>query len=498
MSEESSLFEKFKETGKHGFVFGLGATLQRLIALILLPIYTTYLTTSEYGVWGLLSITGQMMGIVFSLHIVPALFRSYFDYHDDDNRKSVVSTALFLIVISCFILLIIGFLVSDYLSILIFGNKKYNMLILLIIVVTIFRNLHRVPFAVLRVQKESIQYTIFQLLFLLVGIAIIIYLVTIKNLGVLGIVFGHLIAALLLFLFLFPYVRKNLVLKFSRFEAKRMIHYGAPLVLAGISGFVFTYADRYLINYFLTLSEVGIYTLGYQIGMVMTVILINPTKLIWGPMFLSVKEHSNFSDFCSKALTYVILIGAFLFLILSLLSKEVIQIISNEEYWRAYKIVPLIALTYFIWSSRPILEVGIALKRKTKITAWYFFIGATINVILNLFLIPLYGIMGAAFATLFAFSLMIAIDYYYNRKYYRIDYEWTRILKICIITALIFTIGYTTVISNLYFSVLFKICIILSFPLILYLASFYTKNELEGLKEIFRLILSKLKINKCE
>lgn len=494
MATETSLFEKFKETGKHGIVFGLGSTLHQLIALILLPIYTTYLTTSDYGILGLISITGQILGIIFALGLTTALFRSYYDYNEQDDRKVVISTAFFLIAITCCILFIFGIFSSESLSLLVFGNTEYEIYFLIIILTTIFGILNSIPFAVFRVRKESIKYVILQFSFFIIGISLIIYFVTIKNLGVMGVLVGQLITAIASSIVLFFYIRKDIVLKLSKFEAWKMIHFGAPLVLAGLSSFVFTYADRYMLNYYLTLSEVGLYTLGYQFGMVIMVLLITPTKLIWGPMFLSVKDDSNAKDFFSRALTYVFFIGVVLFLGLSLLSKEVIQIFANKEYWDAYMVIPVITLTYLIWCARPILEVGIYLKRKTKVIAWYFFIGATTNIILNLALIPEYGIMGAAYATLISFIVMIIIDYYYNRKYIKINYEWIRISKIYFVTALIFAIGYNVIINNLYGSIIFKIGIILLYPFILYITRFYTKDEIQRIKQIFECILVKLKL----
>lgn len=494
MSAETSLFEKFKETGKHGIVFGLGSILQQLIGFILLPIYTTYLTTSDYGMLGLIAITGQILGIIFALGLTSALFRSYYDYNEQEDRRVVISTVFFLIAINCCILFIFGIFSSEHLSILLFDNTQYKIYFSIIILTTIFGILNAIPFVVFQARKKSIHYVSFQISFFLLGISLILYLVTVKNLGVFGVLVGQLITAIVSFLVLYFYIKKDIVLKISKLEAWKMIHYGAPLVLAGLSGFVFTYADRYMLNYYLTLSEVGLYTLGYQFGMVITVLLITPTKLGWDPIFLSVKDHSNAKDFYSRSLTYIIFIGVGLFLMLSLLSKEVIQIFSNKEYWDAYMVIPIITLTYLIWSTRPILEVGIALKRKTKVTAWYFFVGATTNIILNLVLIPEYGIMGAAYATLISFIVMMIIDYYYNRKFIKIDYEWVRILKIYFVTALIFVIGYFVIIDYLYVSIMFKVGIILSYPMILYVMRFYTADEIERIKQIFRFILVKLKL----
>ena len=198
--------------------------------------------------------------------------------------------------------------------------------------------------------------------------------------------------------------------------------------------------------------------------------------------------------FYAGVLTYIIFIGVFLFLFVSLISKEVIQLFSKEAYWSAYRVIPIILLTYLIWSTRPILDVGMALKRKTKVKAWYFFIGATTNVSLNVVLIPKYGMMGVAYATLISFIVMILVEYYYNRKLLKIDYEWRRILKMSSVAALIFMVGYTFVISHLYLSTVFKVLIILAYPLLLCTLWFYRKEEIRRTKQILGSTLVKLRI----
>jgi O-antigen/teichoic acid export membrane protein len=473
----------------------LGISLQQLISFILLPIYTRYLTVSDYGVLRLILITGQIVRIVFTLGLISALFRSYYDYNEEKNRRIVISTTFFLIIVDCCILFVFGLFSSKHLSMLLFDDTKYEIYFLIIILTTMFRILNNMPFTIFQAQKKSITYISFRISFFITGIILIIYFVVVGNYGIWGVLVGNLITAIVSFLVLYFYIKEDIVLKFSKLEAQKMIKYGAPLVLAGLSGFVFTYMDRYMLNYYLTLREVGLYTLGYQFGMLMYILLISPSKLILSPMFLSAKDDSNAKDFYSRTLTYTIFIGLFLFLVLALLSKEVIQIFSNKEYWNAYKVIPIITLAYLVWATRSITEIGISLKRKTKVTAWYFFIGATTNIILNMVWIPKYGIIGATYATFIAFSIMSIISYYYGSiRYIKINYEWIRILKMSLVTALIFAAGFFVRINDLYTSIAFKFSIILSYLLILYLLQFYTTGEIKGIKQIFGYVFVRLKL----
>lgn len=491
---ETSLFEKFKETGKHGIVFGLGKTLTSAISFVLIPLYTAHLMTSSYGVLGLILVIGKILADVFALGLCYGLLRSYYDYDDEQSRREVISTTLVLIAISCGVLFVCGILFSGYLSILLFGNNDYQIHLFITFIISIFTILNSIPFVVFRARKKSVQYAVLQIFFFIVGMGTIIYFVAIKNWGVFGILLGYLITGIIFSFTLYFCIRKEIVFKFSKLEARKIIHYGAPLVPAGLAALIVHYIDRYMLSYYYPLSMVGLYHLGYQFGMGLTLIFVVPLRLIWGPMFLSVKEHRNAKDFYSKALIYIVFVGAFLFLLSALLSKEVIQIFTNKEYWAAYTVVPLIALAYSSLSVETILNVGVTLRRKTKIMALYSLIGAMTNVILNFVLIPKYGVIGAAYATLISFIVMIVIVYFYNQRLMKIKYQWNRILKISLVTALIFAVGYRVVINDVYGSVAFKVGNILLYPLILHLLRFYSKEEIQRMKQIFEFVLVKLKI----
>ncbi len=96
------MFSQLFRLSKHSIVYGLGVAASQLVGFFLLPIYTRYLTPSDYGVLEIFGATGGILGIVFVMGLGSALFMSYFSYDDEENRKTVVSTTLiFLTATSC-------------------------------------------------------------------------------------------------------------------------------------------------------------------------------------------------------------------------------------------------------------------------------------------------------------------------------------------------------------------------------------------------------------
>ena len=496
MNKETSLFEKFKETGKHGIIFGIGGVLQKTIAFFLLPIYTTRLAAAEYGALGLLTTTGSILSTIFLMGINYGLFRSYFDYKDDENRKKVISSAFFMILASNLILLFFGLVFSKQISHLIFGSYEYNYHFILITIITVLEIFNVIPSAVLQAKKKSVVFISFQVIFLLIRLGLIIYLIIGKGIGIMGVLIGNLAVGFLSFIAYYFYIRKEFVARFVKSEAISMLKVGLPLIPSNLSVFIFNSIDRYFLNYYTNLSEVGLYNLAYNFGNLVTVLFATPMALIWPAMFLSVKDHKNVKEFYTRALTYSSMIAFFIFLGIALLSEEAIKIFANEEYWAAYTVIPIIVLTYVIWSLRKSILVGVILKKKTLAQASIFLIGALINIGLNFLLIPGYGMMGAAISTIISYIIIMIILVIYCRRLMEVNFEWSRIIKIFLATSIIFCAGYFINIENIAASIFFKVLIIIFYPFLLYLLRFYKDSEIDRFKKVFFSKLNKIKRKK--
>ena len=261
--------------------------------------------------------------------------------------------------------------------------------------------------------------------------------------------------------------------------------FGLPLVPQNLSGFVLTCASSYFLKFFTTVAVVGIYNIGYKIGMIANVILVFPLAMIWNPMMLSIKDKEYCDDYYAKALTYFMFIGVFAVTVLSLLSKDILHLIADESYWEAYRIIPLIASSYLLLGIARILDVGIPIKRKTHLSAIAFIAAAIFNLYLNWLLIPRFGMIGAAFATFLSYSFVAVTKYPMNRMLYKIEYEWKRISKIVIIGYLIYFVGLYIETGNIWYNAGLKAILVLLYPVLLIPLKFYEKRERKRIHKIW-------------
>ncbi len=471
------MFNKIRETAIHGIVYGLGQTLTSAVGFLLIPLYTQHLSASEYGLNALLTTTSLLMSAFWGLGLNSALFKSYYNYETERDRKIVVSTTFYTLLLSALALAIIGFSGASGWSTLIFGEIGFERYCMFTFWTTGLNLLQAVPFAVYRARQLSKRYTLFNGLFLLLRLGFIIFWVAYKQYGVWGIVLGNFLASLLSTIVMTITISDSIVWGYSFSEAKKLLRFGFPLVFVNLAGILLNSSDRYFLRVYSTLDQVGIYNLGYQFGMLIQIVFTQPLGLIWPTMLFSVAKKEYATRFYSRMLTYASLVSVFVWLGVALLSEEVIMLIAQPNYWPAYEVVPLISFSYVFDGLRIILIVGILLAGRTEFAAMVSILAAIVNLVLNAVLIPVYGIMGAAYATILSFILLCVSGYLVAKRFYFVPYEWWRLLKIIIIGGGLYWVGSLIATTNAMVNLLFKVGCVIIFPFVLYLLRFYSEEE---------------------
>jgi O-antigen/teichoic acid export membrane protein len=487
ISEDSeiTLFSKIKETGSKGFLYSLGAFFQRSTSILLLPVYAFYLHTEEYGAYSLLITTLYFMDTLFSFGIRAGFTRSYYDYNSRKALDGLISTVFWFTIGMSAIVILLGILISNNIILIIFGSTDYRDAFLIVIFLLFIGLFNQLGLTLIRARRAAKSYVLIQTITALVRIGLILWFVIGLEGRIIAILLAYSISAIILLGILIIYLQPSIGFQFSLKETRKMLDFGFPLMIAGLWGFISTYIDRYMLNYYTTLTEVGIYTLAYQIAMVISLIIIYPFKFIWAPTYLSIKEHSFINEFCAKILTYLLLVGGFLALFISLFAGDFIDGFTRPEYRAAQPLIPILVFTYFLWSSRPVIEVAMVLQRKTKFIAVLHLFGAILNIVLNIVLIPRYHLVGAALATALSFSTVLIIDYVYNQSLRRICYEWDRILKILIIIAVLYLLGGFIHFNETVYSFTFRCLLLLAYPILFYLFRFFHREEVEYLNKLF-------------
>lgn len=487
-----SFFSEFKVILKHSSIYFVANLLNRVIGFLMIPIYTRFLTPADYGILELITITLNLTSIVLAVGITEAVARFYFDYSDKEGKNAVISTGLIGFIGIAGISFIIFAPLSSSISRLVLGDSAYTSFFLIAIGYMAFDLILQVVFAYLRVAQKSVKLTLFSVLRLLVAVSLNIYFVVFAGIGVKGILLSTLITNFLLLAFLIPNTFRSVGFNLNFGLLKRMARFGAPLILSSVSHQIVTASDRYFIKTFATLADTGLYSLGYKLGALVITFVATPFDMIWTPRRFQNFGKEGYEQIFSRIFTYFIFAIAFVGLYISILMKDILRFMVAEPFWDAYKVVPIITLTYVLYGFYYHFNIGILMKKKTRLYAGINIATGVLNLILNYFLIRAYSIWGAAFATLICYMFKPAITYYFSNRIYRIYMETKRLIMILLCAIIVYGACSLIETGHIFMNIGLKSLAGLSYILILYLVRFFSDDEIQKIKQTAKAVAARV------
>jgi O-antigen/teichoic acid export membrane protein len=318
----------------------------------------------------------------------------------------------------------------------------------------------------------------------------ILLLVTYRY-GIEGIFISNLVASILTLLLLLPTIFKNFTKEISLPLYRALLKFGLPYVPAGIATMMVQVVDRPILRALTDDATVGIYQANYRLGIVM-MLVVSVFDYAWRPFFLSHAKEKNAKELFARVLTYFFLFMTLIFLVVSFFIGDVVRIqvfghyLIHPNYWQGLSIVPIVLVAYMCLGISGNIVAGIYIEKKTQWLPSITFLGAGINVGANFILIPLYGITGAAWATFFSYFIMVLALYVIVQKFYPVQYEFVRMLKITIAGTASFVLHFLLV--NASFDIALKFSLLLIFIVLLYGLKFFEQSELQKMKIVFQFL----------
>jgi O-antigen/teichoic acid export membrane protein len=439
------------EMVKNSGLYAVGAMMSPLVSLILTPFLARNLSTSDYGALATLYIIVDLISTITQLGLSPAFFRAYNkDYETPQDRAGVLANTILLLAAVTIPAGIGMIFAAPILSRLFLKSAAYSGPVALTCVLIVAENLALPASSWFRAEKRPIPYTILSVVGTLSVLGVSVVLVGFLHLGVNGALVAKGMSFAVTIVYTYPLVLlrlardKGLTLRFD--IMKSMLTFGIPTVFGDISSWVLQVSDSWLLTLIGGgLAESGTYRAAYVLGGVLSPVLLAPWGLAWGPIMYSVSKRDDAPHVYKLVFRWwstVLLFGAFG---LSLLSIVVLDIFYPPSYRVGEAIIPLITMATMLQGIWYMFMIGVNLRRKTILEFVYMTFAAGSNLIFNLFLIPRYGEMGAAVATLLSYILLATISYIMNQRIYPIDFEiGSFILKLVIGVALYLVGSYLT------------------------------------------------------
>lgn len=395
---------------RESLLYLLAGLAARAASFIMIPFYTAHLSPSDYGTIELIELATQVISLAVGLNLFGnSLIRFYQGESSAERQKSVASTAAIASVAlnAAATLLAIGLVHRfgpAWLS-----SREAAALLELALAAMFFGNVGEVCLCYLRLQKRAGTFLAYSLFVLVSTVALNIYLIGFRGRGVFGFVETKLLVLGPAALVLLVWMLRQSGLRWNTRMFVEMAKFGVPLIFANVAFFSIHFCDRFFLNHYATLADVGRYALAYKAGFLVTYLVAEPFSRAWSVRFVDMTRTEGWQErFRMVARIYAAVLAA-VAVMLSLASREAVELLTAPAYHAAAAVIPIVAFAYVFREIGDYCRYLLYINLRSPVVGWVSSATAGLNLLLNWLLIPAYGMHGAAWATLATWAPYAAV-----------------------------------------------------------------------------------------
>lgn len=426
---------KVPKVFQNSIIYTIIMVLQKGISFFLLPLYTSFLSRSDYGVLGVVSSVSSFLSIFITLGLEAAASR--FFYKNDKNEeycKKIYGTVACVILANSLIFGSIFIAGHSWTIDHIVGEISFFPCVFIGILNVIVTPLYLLFQNYLQTRQDGLHYGINSICNFLLQVSLIVLALTVFDLGVLGVLLAQLITSTVFFIYVVICFLRKQTLGFNKPILHDCFKYSLPLLPHSIANWSNGTLDKLLVNGIRTQEDVGMYNLGQQYGSVMSFAAnaVNQAYIPW--FYEKVNEGKQGLKRIVQTADASICLLSLIAIVLSLFSKEVLGImVSNPDFDGVWRIIPYIVFAY-VFQAIYFFFVNVLFLKDTKIIFTITITSVIVNIALNLLLIPKFGYVGSARAcllTYFTKSVMALIISMLKNK--EIRFHWVRMYFVAFI-----------------------------------------------------------------
>jgi len=472
MSANNSMFKSI------GF-YGSATMIRGLASFIMLPIYTSVLSPADYGLIELLGLILDLTTLIIGAKFSAGVMRYYLLAPNEKEKGRVIFSALSLGLLVNVVGISLLWLLASKISVLTFGTHEYILYIQIYSLTLLTSVFSDISFFALRAMERAKQYFLFSVFKLILQISFNVLFIIIYDYGVLGVIYAAVCSGFLISISLLIYIKLFHEFGISIDIMKSLIGFSVPIIFASMLEFYVVFGDRYFINYFSGVAEVGIYSLAYKFGFLLLMVSFGPFYAAWEPRaYKVVKENKPLIFFQNNFLISMFILISFATLIASF-SFEIIKIVtSSSAFWPASTLIPPIILAYTLQGLDGYCKFGIFVTGNTKHHFYAVLASTIIATIGYLVLIPRYGALGAAWTTVGAIGVKALWQYFAGKHFFDMELKWRPIISLFAISILTVLICNHWDIENIFLAIILK-----SFVMLVYLFAIWNFTFLERMQK---------------
>jgi O-antigen/teichoic acid export membrane protein len=417
-------------------IYVIPTVLSRGLSVILVPLYTRVLSPADYGTLDMLVVFGSLVNLSVALEVSQGVARFYAAEQDADRRVRYASTSFWFTVMMYSGFLAVALAFAEPTSALVIGQPGLDFYFRLGVVGIWLTGIVYLIQNQFRWELKSRQYMVVSLIVTFVTAAVAVLLGYVLRWGLTGMLLGTIAGSLAGMVYGLYHLRSSYRLRFDAGFLKEMLVYSTPLVPAAVAVFVSKYIDRLMINHYLSLEAVGLYGIGFRLAALVSLVMAGFQGALTPLVFAHYREERTPQDLADIFRLFMAL-AAMMFLGLALFAPEILRLLTTPAYYGAAPVVVFLVPAILL-SNMYIFAPGINIARKTHLILWINLVGAALHFGFNALLIPVFGMIGAAVATLAGYACIFAAYMVLSQRLYRVPHAWGRmVVTVALVAALV-------------------------------------------------------------
>lgn len=462
-----SFYSRIKQLAAETAVYGVSSILGRMLNFLLFPFYSNVFPPDLYGVVTVVFTAFIFLNIVYQYGMESAYLKFASVGVDQAERRTTFSTAFWSLLGTSmlFSVLLVGF--REPVAGLLTLEAEWSFLLYYAAAILLLDALTIVPFAELRLRNRPWRFATIRITNILVNIGMNLLLILGLGMGIEGIFLANLVASATSLVLLVPTYAAGLRLHFDATLWRKLLRFGLPFLPSGI-GYAITervnifflgrmppervlalYGDQIDTAYLADGSAYGEYVVGVFNGAmklaVFMTLVVQMFRFAWQPFFLQHAGDADAKPLFARVFTLFTAGALFVFLAVSFFAQELVALplpggrhLVAPSYWLGLSIVPLALLGYLFQGWYYNFAAAAYIEKKTKYLAYCALVGSAVALVLNVLLVPRYGMFAAVGVIVLAYATMAFMLYLIVQRFYTVPYAWGQVLGLGVLAAALF------------------------------------------------------------
>ena len=472
---------RLKQLAGQSFVYGLGGIVSKLVGIFLLPIYTKpeYVSQAGFGQVETVMAASSLAAIVFQFGLPTAMFRFSWDNREPDARRRTIRTVFTGVLALSTVLVVVGVILIQPIA----SGLQVTHELALIGVGGLWVSVnYSIITGIYRIEQRPTAFVVYSLINIAITVALSIVLVIPAHMGAAGIMLGNFSGTYITY-FLLLFARRDMIgLHISWSLLRQMLHFSLPLMPAGVALWALNLADRVQVQRLTEgtrlerSAQLGTYSAASKIALGI-MLIVSAFQTAWIPFANLILDDGDAKRTYRAVLTYWTMLMAWGVVTITALSTPYIHLAMNRRWYGAVPVVPLLMSGSVLYGAYYILNIGVNRSKRTRFTPIVTATAAAVNIGLNFWMIPRWGILGAGWSTVIGFAVLVVLGWRNAQASYPVSYDFSRVLRVVALAAAFMAVSVELVPATGVVGILARIGLVAVFPLALMAIGVFTPGE---------------------